>query len=179
MDNGAVPAQRGDMRHQCTCIVAVRRPFESMKEYDERLVRFPVDEIEIDEILVGRIPALTSIGDERFGQAFCRVNRLQMSAGQPPWRTVVACVGSRGRESGGRADGIHRWRTSAMPSVQYGGRAFDFRLAGGDRRVMDGDAPADRGLDVDVGGDDVNIALLAFRRADRFDQIVHGAHHVL
>lgn len=60
-----------------------------MKERDERFTRQAFNEIHIDEITIGGIPAFAVQRDFRRADAFGRIDGLQMSARQPERCAVI------------------------------------------------------------------------------------------
>ena len=92
MRHDATPAKDLQMLHERCRIMRSRIAFETMKQHDERRIggraTGRIEPVEIDEITVGRVDALTTIRDVRTTTQQERINRLRVSADEPAWREV-------------------------------------------------------------------------------------------
>jgi len=71
--------------------MAARAAFETVKQRDERafVVRAAaLEPVEVDEVAVGRVPALAAIGNARSRRDERRMQGLQVAARQPGGRAV-------------------------------------------------------------------------------------------
>ena len=70
--------------------MTLRATFQAVKQHDQfGVARFLAEPVEIDKILIGCLPAFATKSD---AVVFCQragINRLQMSARQPPRRAIV------------------------------------------------------------------------------------------
>src|SRR4051812_31226576 len=60
-----------------------------MEQDNQRLAGLAIDEIDIDEVAVRRIPSFTAESDPRLADAGRGIDGLHMAAGQPAWSRVV------------------------------------------------------------------------------------------
>lgn len=51
-----------------------------MEQHHEGLARLAVDQVDVDEIAIGRLPAFAAEGHGRLGETHGRVNRLRVAA---------------------------------------------------------------------------------------------------
>jgi hypothetical protein len=97
------PAAIGEVAHRRARVMAARVALEAVEEREQRGVLRPglrLREVDIDEVAVGRRPALAAVGDRRQRHEAGRPDRLQVAAAQPAWRPV-----GRGNERHGGGSG--------------------------------------------------------------------------
>src|ERR671914_1139117 len=89
MRHHAAPTQLTRMAHQTRGIVAARTAFQPVKDYYEvGIVSSRVQPIQIDEIIIRRLPAFAPQAEINRGVEKMSIDCLQITAGQPPRRTV-------------------------------------------------------------------------------------------
>jgi hypothetical protein len=83
--HGNAPARGKGVRGERAGVVAVGAAFQAVKQRELPAGARVSGEIDVDEIAVGRLPALAREREPR-GRAQRRIDRLQVPARQPPWR---------------------------------------------------------------------------------------------
>ena len=96
MRDGDAPAAARRVRRDRARIVAVGAAFESMKKRQPAKSGAMTGKIDVDEVAVGRFPALALELDAR-RRPERRVDRLQVAARQPPGRRIG--IRGQGRNS--------------------------------------------------------------------------------
>jgi len=69
--------------------VAVGTPFKAVEEDEEGLVGLAVDEVDVDEVVVGGGPAFAVVGWTGDGDEFGRVDGLEVATWEPAGGAVV------------------------------------------------------------------------------------------
>jgi len=89
MADGAGPAEAGDVVHEGAGVVAVGTAFEAVEENEEGLAGLAVDEVDVDEVVVGSGPAFAVVGGTGDGDEFGGIDGLEVATWEPAGGTVV------------------------------------------------------------------------------------------
>ena len=88
MYDHAAPSPCRHRTQQVSRVVTARPAFQAVKENHGRRFRGGIDPVKIDEIAIRRFDSFAAVSRYRASKKQERINRLQVTARQPPGRTI-------------------------------------------------------------------------------------------